>query len=90
MHYRQVVVMKPDDVPEGDVAVHSLGSVPACGHVGEDDVREIVVAGAVRPRDGADTAVRVLGAASLDGRAHGVYDAGVVRGFLDGFEDEVV
>ena len=31
-----------------------------------------------------------LGAASSDGRAHGVRDAGVPRGFLDGFEDEVV
>ena len=29
--------MKPVDVPEGGIAVHSLGSVPACGHVGEDD-----------------------------------------------------
>jgi len=88
--HRYVVVIKPDDVPEGDVAVHSLGSVPACGHVGEDDVREPVAADAARPRGGADTAVRELGAASLAGRAHGVYDAGVVRGFLDGFEDEVV
>ena len=43
VHCRQVVVMKPDDVPEGGVAVHSLGSVPACGHVGADDVRELVV-----------------------------------------------
>ena len=33
--HRYVVVKKPDDVPEGDVAVHSLGSVAACGHVGE-------------------------------------------------------
>ena len=61
VHHRKAVVMKPDDVPEGGVAVHSLGSVPACGHVGEDDVRELVAADAARPRDGADTAVRVLG-----------------------------
>jgi hypothetical protein len=26
----------------------------------------------------------------LDGRAHGVRDAGVLRGFRDGFEDDVV
>ena len=80
--------MEPDDVPEGGVAVHSLGSVSACSHVGEDDVRELVAADAARPRDGADTAVREFGAAS-DGCAHGVRDAGVPCSLLDGFEDDL-
>ena len=56
--------MNPDDVPEGGVAVHSLGSVSTCGHVGEDDVRELVAADAFGPRDGAETAVRELGTRS--------------------------
>ena len=38
--HRYVVAKEADGVPEGGVAVHSLGSVPACGHVGEDDVRD--------------------------------------------------
>ncbi len=66
---RRVAGRHPDGGPLGDVAIHALCVERVLGHVEERDVGVLHVPRAVGVRVGADTAVGVVVADAVDGRA---------------------